>query len=322
MLRIDQNYPHPFLAEDRDDYSSECSFRTLFNQEAIVIDNENINIPIEYELKCQGLEKLLSNKQIAPVIKIYSPEASYTRIFHFPEGKTKVTVQIPKYDVIRQLEITGLLIAQEPIQGFTCEEFNPIYFGKVVFNIRKGDILAGEPIRCIYLDASEYEKPLSSIFSIKPDFEARFGIKSFFGNDKIEVYLNENLYNLYNQYNAFKLEEQIRYFNGVIIFPTLVEALNKMREEILISAGSYSRTSLWFRSIEEKLKKIYPELAQLNSESDDDNLSPYEEELVQILEESTKTANLLLGDISVRAMEGLEAIWKDLADTDEAIYNE
>lgn len=322
MKALKQEFPHPLLAEGRDDYRENCKFNTAFEPGKIIVDDDHIIIPIEYQLICDSLEELLTENKVRPIISVYCGEASYSRIFDFPKHKTKMEVKIPKYDVINKLEIEGMLLANTYIDQFSSDEFNQNYFGGAVFKLRKGDIMAGESTRIIYLDASELEKPLSSIFTIRRIPDQKEGIRTVFELQKIQINLNEELYQQYIEYKEFNQEDHIRYFNGVIIFPALVGAVSIMKEVLQGTADSYLRGNLWYRSIEYQLKKQYPELKELPKDTNPgETLSPYDEKLLNILIDSTASANLLLDDIANRAMSSLRAVWADLADADQAELN-
>ncbi|MCR5833053.1 MAG: hypothetical protein K6G55_00145 [Selenomonadaceae bacterium] len=134
MIATKTEFPNPVLADGRDDYIEACYFRTFLNVEDIDVDNRNIIIPIRYEMKCDGLQKLIDSGEAVAIISVKSSAASYSRIFTFPADKTGMTIEIPKYDVVTKIDVTCSVIAAQDIKNFTCPgEFNELYFGGIAF---------------------------------------------------------------------------------------------------------------------------------------------------------------------------------------------
>lgn len=63
-----------------------------------------------------------------------------------------------------------------------------MYFGSATFEIRKGDILATEDSKSIYVDDTELEKPISSIFSITEHEGQEYDIQPNMYGEKIEIF--------------------------------------------------------------------------------------------------------------------------------------
>ena len=289
MKSVKNEFPNPVLAAERDDYIESCSFSTIFNTSQIEVTADEINIPVTYSLVCNGLQDLINNDQAVVVVSVKSSAASYSRLFCFPKDSNSMVIPVPKFGVVKRIEIGGSIIARTPIPGFKCDgEFNELYFGNSTFEIRKGDILAREDSRVIYIDDTELEKPLASIFNINNGHEQDEQILPDFGGDKIEINLCEPLYKLYTDFIEFNNGALRRYVTGVIVYPVLVEAIARICESYQLGNGE-DHDKRWFRAIELKAERKNVVLAQYS-------------------DSYTMLANRLLGDISLDALQRLKDI--------------
>ena len=256
MKAVKEEFPNPVLAPGRDDYIEECSFRTDIISDGITVDNENIIVPVKYELVCEGIRNSISKGDAVVIMKVGCSETAYRELFRFSCDNQELMIRIPKYAVATKIELEGSVIASRRIQRFKCQnEFNPLYFSEEVFDIRKGDLLAvGESVT-VYIDDSELEKPLSSVFIIsKNDEQTEEVIPDFYG-DRIEIRLKSELYDLYYLFKDFNNGALRRYATGIIVYPVLVEAVGYI-------VGYYQNESdggiedfsnkRWFRAIEHK----------------------------------------------------------------------
>lgn len=296
-MRIVKNeFPNPVLALGRDDYIETCQFKTTFEEKDITVDDENITIPISYVLECNGINQLINDDMAVVVISVKSSAASFSKLFYFEKGYTNTQVTIPKYNVVKQIEISGLIIAKEHIKRFECPgEFNEIYFANATFDIRKGDILACEDSRTIYIDDTELEKPISSIFNITRNSNAKEAVSAEFYDQKIEIFLNEELYKLYYDFKDFNNGSLRRYLTGIIVYPVLIEAITQICGYYQSDADNETDMCdrRWFRAIELKAEKVGV------------NLAEYQESYVSL-------ANSLLGDVALDALRS----FKDTLDSE------
>ncbi|MBE7703875.1 MAG: hypothetical protein E7Z89_07495 [Cyanobacteria bacterium SIG28] len=262
MKSVKEEFPNPVLAAGRDDYIEECSFCTSFDENEIIVDTENINIPIKYLLKCEYLNELIAKGEAICVVLAKSSAASYRKLFKFENNETKMTMLIPKYNVVNKIDVAGAIIAANDIKDFCSEkEFNSLYFDSVTFEIRKGDILATEASRSIYVDNSELEKPLTSIFKICRNQEQDSDIVPCFEDHKIAVYLKDELFDLYYNFKDFNNGVLRRYSMGIIIYPILVEAIGYIKGYYQ-SGNDYNMSDLrWFRTINHKANIICIDLS-------------------------------------------------------------
>lgn len=253
MKSIKEEFPNPVLASGRDDYIENCTFHTFFDENEILVDIEKINIPIKYLLECEGLNILIRNGEAVCAVLVKSSAASYSKLFLFNDNEKEITISIPKYDVVNKIDISGLIIAAKDITKFRCEgEFNDLYFGSATFEIRKGDILATEESRSIYVDNSELERPIASIFDISRDSQQVFDIIPYFGDHKIAIHLKDELYDLYYNFKDFNNGVLRRYATGIIVYPVLVEAISYIKSYYQSDDDSTLNDLRWFRTIAHK----------------------------------------------------------------------
>ena len=258
MKTAKQEFPNPVLAVGNGDYIDTCLFYTSFEETEIRVDSEYIIISVKYSLVCDGLQKIIDEEKAIVIVSIKSSAASFSEIYRFKQDETSMEIKVPKYSVVKRMEIVGSIIANDRIEKFACPgEFNELFFQSATFEIRKGDILAIEDSRTIYVDDTELEKPISSIFSIsrrQNDFD---DIEPDYYGEKIEIFLNDSLYNLYHEFKDFNNGTLRRYVTGIIVYPVLVEAITLVcghhQAESEITGQICEKR--WFREIEKKLQR-------------------------------------------------------------------
>lgn len=298
MKAIKEEFPNPILAIGRDDYIESCTFRTTIEENGIIIDAENITIPVKYQLVCNGIQTLVASGDAVVIIKIKSSAASYSQLFRFPVGVCETAIQIPKFSVVNKIDLEGAIVAAHNIKEFRCEgEFNDLYFGASTFELRKGDILASEDSRSIYVDDTELEKPISSIFDISRHDDQESDVVPDFYGEKIEIRLKSELYGLYYLFKDFNNGTLRRYAAGIIVYPVLVEAIGIVIAHYQRADGDGQGADLsskrWFRAIEHKA----------NAKGIDfRNCEDY----------ATTLANDMLGDIALDALKS----FKDTLDSE------
>lgn len=257
MKAIKEEFPNPVLAEGRDDYIDGCSFSTVFDENEITVDSENIVIPMKYSLVCDGLKRMINSGDAVVAIRVKSNLASYSKLFKFPASDTEMTISVPKYSIVSKMDIVGFIIAAQNIDKFRCAgEFNNLYFDSDTFEIRKGDILATENSKSIYVDDSELEKPVSSIFEISRHDDQESDVIPDFEDDKIKIFLKNELYDLYYKFKDFNNGILRRYLTSVVVYPVLVEAVGYVisyyQNSDEYDDGIDYSDKRWFRAIAHK----------------------------------------------------------------------
>lgn len=255
-MSLNIDYPNPVLSIDGDDYNEDCTFDVSFKEEEIIVDDDNIIIPAVCDLQCNGLSDLIKQGKAAIVVLISSSASFYRRAFEFDSAELTKEIKVPKFDVRKNVDFCGYILAKEDMKSFRCDgDFNDLYFKNMSFPVRKADVLAQGQQRTIPIDDSELEKPISSIFSIQRNTHSDAEIESNFDVDeKIVVYLSERLNQLYYDIKDFNNGALHRYLNGIIAYPVLIEGIAKMCDHY--RNGSEYSEKRWFKTIDHKLKGL------------------------------------------------------------------
>ena len=255
-MSLNIDYPNPVLSIDGDDYNEDCTFDVSFKEEEIIVDDDNIIIPAVCDLQCNGLSDLIKQGKAAIVVLISSSASFYRRAFEFDSAELTKEIKVPKFDVRKNVDFCGYILAKEDMKSFRCDgDFNDLYFKNMSFPVRKADVLAQGQQRMIPIDDSELEKPISSIFSIQRNTHSDAEIESNFDVDeKIVVYLSERLNQLYYDIKDFNNGALHRYLNGIIAYPVLIEGIAKMCDHY--RNGSEYSEKRWFKTIDHKLKGL------------------------------------------------------------------
>lgn len=283
------DYPNPVLSSDRDDYIENCKFDVSFEESEIKVTDEFIQIEATLDLCCEGLKDLIKQGKASVVVLINSSAAFFRKTYVFDKDKNKTIINIPKYNVKKNIDFCGYILANELINFSFEKEFNELYFKNASFTVKKADILAKGETRSIALDDSELEKPISSIFRIDKSPESKYVETDFETDEKIIIKLNEELNQLYYKMKDFNNGSLRRYLIGIIVYPVLVEAIAKICEYYRDQSEDYSEKR-WFRAIEHKLEKH-----QITLANDYDNVS------------YTELADKLLGGIALDGLKSVES---------------
>lgn len=293
-------FPHPVLSPEQDDYISQCKFNIKVPHNKKINAPNNIIISVEYELSCKGLEELIQEEKAVVVINIKSSSLSYSRIFQFDKNEHTGIIRIPKFSVRKKIELTGTIVSTISNNNFKCDEFNNLYFEEETFSVQKGDILAFDNTITIYIDNHELKKPIDSIFSINKCPNQDKNIITYFDTDKININVNEEIYNSYYTLKQINNTFFLRYATGILIYPVLVEALDIVVGEYKNPDENNEYTDKqWFRIIEAKSKALGIDL------SDPDSI--------------VSIANKLLGNIVSDSLKGFKKTLEDTLDDNETI---
>ena len=256
MKLVKREFPNPVLGTGRDDYIPSCKFSTSVIDEEIKVTDSTIDIPVTYTLRCNGITKLIQSGKAKVIVIVESVASCYQRIAPFSTDSNSMIIQVPKYDVVTSIVLTGHIIAAEPISQFTCEgELNPDYFTSATFEIRKGDILATEYKHTIYIDDSELEKPIQSICQIITDDQLDRPILPIFTAEKIEIHLNQEMAKIYKSISAAENGALARYTVATIVYPVIVEAVARIRNAYETDNDDEADYT-WFRAIVKKAESI------------------------------------------------------------------
>lgn len=275
MKKTNFDFPHPVLFEGNDDY-----INSVFSITAADVseDGQDFRLLITYTLTSSGLNDLVGKNKAAVVVKIESSFASFRRIEIFDCDKTQKEITIKRNLVAKDLVIAAQIVANEKIDNFLLDEHNKDYF-TVPYTIEIGEVLAYEPGHKLYLDASELERPVSSIITIaENDFSKDYIIVDLNDDHKIKVFLDKDSYEAY--WNLRAKQELKKYVAGVVVMPALNEAVDKIKSNLHDGESDQLLAGkTWYRVIKKKI------LEKGIKEED----IPFES--------SVKLSNVLLGNI-------------------------
>lgn len=230
MRKSEINFPHPLLNEYNHDYTENCSFETTIG--VINENDDSFIVPVIYELKCDGLKKLINTGFARAVLKITCSQTSYRDIVTLNEEHTDIAIL--KNMVSQRIEFCSYIIAIKDIPNFRLDEHDLLYFGNTVFKVNEGELLAEGSLIQINLDDSELEKQLSSIIKID-SVEGIDNLNVVYDNTDdslIHIQMPEDEYisyfNLRERYGRYGIS---RFLQSAIILPALVEGISLLREE-------------------------------------------------------------------------------------------
>ena len=242
------DFPNPILIENGEDYIEGCSFNIICDEEHARVTNDDLEITVEYDLKSKSLTSLIDSGQATVAVHVNSPSVSYSTLASFKNSNVQ-TITIPKMSVKDVVRLTGYVVASEEIHRYEdMDELNKDFFEGVIFSFRKGDVLAQSSRLDLYIDDSEFEKPLTSVFRIRraQKDEATHSVDVVYDDELVFIYLRSDLYDYHEQVVKSAGGALSRYVMGLTVLPALTEAIG------LIKDSSASETYLdkrWCRSI-------------------------------------------------------------------------
>lgn len=284
-----KEYPYPVLSEGRCDFSEECSFSISLVEDEINVTSENIEIPVSYHLVCKSIESGVENGLFIPIIKVKSSGVSYCRVFKFSGTDNHMVIKIGKYEVSEKIELSGMIVSTTLLKNYLCPEMNYSVFSGKPFDYEVGDPIAIDNPKIIYLDDSELEKPITSIFLINQNDQEE-DIDVVFDDERIVIYLNDKLNKIYWHLKDINNGSFRRYVTAIIVTPALVEAIDQIKQ-YYSSAESDTDYSdkRWFRSIEIKAEQLGYKMSEFS-------------------DSSTMLADKLLGNISLDSLTSFKEI--------------
>ncbi|HOM53863.1 MAG TPA: hypothetical protein PK184_20615 [Phycisphaerae bacterium] len=191
MRIIDRSLPYPVLSPTRDDvmpnrFDLHCNCRS---------DSQRYYISYEFEHEHPGLADLVRSETAAYAVHVEGRDNFY-RILHVP-CRPKDIIEIEADHVSGTVEITGFVVARQPIHSYTIQGAHPDY-GNATFSIRPGDVLAYS--RTFTFEAEkEYDplRKLSSIMQLLHDDRPDGPFVVDLDQEKITVFLSKPDYESY-----------------------------------------------------------------------------------------------------------------------------
>ena len=289
-------YPHPVLQPGGNDYRDGCSFDVVFDEAKQRIEENEIVLDIGYKLECPGIEKMIDEADAEVCVIAHSPAASYRRMHAIKAGKTTVEIRVGKFDVVEKLELRCVVVSACDSPRFELADFNPLFFESTGFKIKKGSILALTDKVTLYLDDTDFEKPVESIFRINRRNEQVAQIQPDFTSDtgKIEINLCSELYELYNSIEQGYAKTFRRCLTGAVVLPVLVEAIDAFSEDY-----EFYHEYRWARVVERKLEHLGIDIQQHD-------------------ESSVELADMLLGSVIGGSLDAFTAVIEEQSEWEDS----
>ncbi len=267
MRKSEINFPHPLLSDYSKDYSAECSFVVDLGE---VQETAHAFIfPFTYSLSSPGLKNMIEQNLATVVIRVYCSATSYRKVFKF-DSSSVLSVEIPKGNVAKRIELQGSIVAAADTTSFSLPEHNQNFFAGSVIDLNRGNILAeADPIQ-INIDDSELEKQLSSIILI----DSTEGIECLDVNyddaedGLIHIRMPVNEYQEYftlrKNYGRYGIS---RFLQSAVLMPALTEAIQLLRTEAMLKEllgdefeEKYG-TTIWADSILGKCEELQRDIS-------------------------------------------------------------
>jgi hypothetical protein len=181
------------------------------------------------------------------------------KLYEFKSNETEMTISIPLDDLANKISLKGQIIAKRSLRNpFYYDELNQLYFRDGYFELRKGNYLATEDKKYIYLDTSVLEKPIESICQVVVNNECDSPIGNFDG-DKIMIMVNESTFSKYKMLNSHENCILNPVTLAILIKPQLCTAVKK----VIDSYKDNTRIELvWANVIEHKAEQMGIDLSQ------------------------------------------------------------
>lgn len=283
MKKTNIGFPYPVLSSDNNDYiDSSFSIEGMMEPE---IENGTIRIPLKYYLNSNGLTDMIKNKKAQVLIYCESPNSSFRKIERYDFDMDEIVLEIAASNLSQLLKIKGMIISNDFFDDFCFDEHNKELFGDFKFKINKGDILAISNLFEVELDSVDPLANKPSVFSIRPDDDAKDAIRVDYQDVKIDIFLRREIY---DQYQELRDEPALRtVLASYFVLPALVEVLCFIKNGVSDDDEDI-KSKPWYISITNRLKAL-----KINLQ---DQVS------------MTTVANKILTDIVQETMNGLKHI--------------
>ena len=212
------SYPYPVIGNGED-----VEGRFVVAKFVRTSDPDNIRFDYGFEVTNPTLAGLIDDGKSVFMIQV---ECSGTFYREYMTVKDYFgSFQIPSNELREKVTVRFYVCASADIDGYLPAGSHADYNG-FSFSVEKGDILALGGTTSFIAEKSfdPLRQPVDSLFRIKPS-QTITEARPDFENDKIEISLPESDFQLYREAISRGLSDNI---HASIIFPVLVDAINKM----------------------------------------------------------------------------------------------
>lgn len=245
MRILNSLYPYPVLSREDDGYHDGSHFSVEYHLEEAT-PFKKAKLLATFQLTDPSLERLIDERKAAMFLHVESPRAAYRYMHRVDKGKLAIDIDL---EHMRSLvEVTGLILATDVIEGYSNPNVNKdLYGADYVFpTLGVGDPLAVAFTLDIELAESDDFAQVSSIMKVARTQESEMRVD--YDQDTIFVYLPKNQYDYYINYASRFGEVML----SAIIQPTLVHIL----EVMIRNKGEDMKDRKWYRVIEKKIELL------------------------------------------------------------------
>lgn len=221
-----KSYPNPVFGNG-DDYRINIDNAVTFGN--IEKDKDNFYCEVTLNLDDESILNLIKEEKAAFFCEIDCVKTNFRSSKW--EFSNKINIQIPRYQIVDNVDINCYVVAMDSIDNFTHPEFNEM-FENTTFSLEKGDFIA--TLGSYYFNATvKYNKcPAPSSLIQVQRASSNSGIEQIqFTQDDERIYIvmPEKLYNIYNSVfgqnsNAGDI------FISTIVVDALAYSLMKLRD--------------------------------------------------------------------------------------------
>lgn len=253
MRIVNSIYPYPVLSIDDEDYVNTSIFDAEFTSSPATTFKK-AQIHCNFILHDGDLEKLVKQGKAGFYLHVENPRTAFRKLYAVEKGKNTFDLEIDTDYMRQKVEITGLLLAKEEIDGYMSKSVNSELYGSdyIFPTLNIGDPLAVAFTTNINIEDSDSFKSVTSIMKV-----AKSNTDYMIVNPDGEiVYINlpEKQYQQYVKYQSMQ---------EVILTMVILPALTQLLNYIVINNSSDIDGQKWYMVIERKIKSLDMDISDL-----------------------------------------------------------
>lgn len=260
MLITYRQFPHPVL----NGFDSGYENASFSSKVITTFENGFINIKVDFNLECDYLKELIENELASYVVHL---ECKATRFRIAKKSlENSIKIEIDSKRVNKEIEVCCLIVANESIEDFSCEDFIEDFKG-IYFQIDKGEILANDTEKIIDIEKTGESDRVPSIFAITfEEGKLKSPLTWQASGKKIIIKISKDNFSRYKQ--LAKKENFRSALANMIIIPVLTDVISVIKEDSDVEEYTLSSEDECYKVIEDKLIALgYESPTKLKSET-------------------------------------------------------
>ena len=245
MITRDRSFPHPVLAEFRDDVvPSQFGLATTVSP-----DPDNYYLEVQFVYSSPSLASLIKTGKAIHTVHLECKRNFYREVFSFEAVTERIT--IPASQLVGRVEVSGFIVAREAIEAYRIDGAHSDY-GDATFQIQPGDILAMASTQ-VFDAYTDYDplRRISSILTIRRSDDEDEGPMSLDTSGELIVATLSR--KDYERYTDLKTDLRlVPLLANQVVLPAILEAVHQMKR---LSEEEFEeeKDKRWFRSVVKKL---------------------------------------------------------------------